>query len=63
MLMGTATTVAAFAPMLIGLQGSTREYVYSLPVTLSVTLALSWVLAMTFCTILAAAFIRAPKGS
>ena len=59
--MGTATTIAAFAPMLLALQGSTREYVYSLPVTLSVTLALSWVLAMTFCTILAAAFIRAPK--
>jgi multidrug efflux pump subunit AcrB len=60
MLMGTATTIAAFAPMLIGLVGSTREYVYSLPVTLSVTLGISWVLAMTFCTILAAAFIRAP---
>lgn len=60
MLMGTATTVAAFAPMLIGLVGSTREYVYSLPVTLSITLGISWVLAMTFCTILAAAFIRAP---
>lgn len=60
MLMGTATTIAAFAPMLIGLIGSTREYVYSLPVTLSVTLGISWVLAMTFCTILAAAFIRAP---
>jgi multidrug efflux pump subunit AcrB len=61
MLMGTATTVAAFAPMLLALQGSTKEYVYSLPVTLSVTLAISWVLAMTFCTILAAAFIRAPQ--
>ena len=61
MLMGTATTIAAFAPMLIGLNGSTKEYVYSLPVTLSVTLAISWVLAMTFCTILAATFIRAPK--
>jgi multidrug efflux pump subunit AcrB len=60
MLMGTATTIAAFAPMLIGLEGSTREYVYSLPVTLSMTLGISWVLAMTFCTILAAAFIRAP---
>ncbi|MDA1163304.1 MAG: efflux RND transporter permease subunit [Planctomycetota bacterium] len=60
MLMGTATTIAAFAPMLIGLVGSTREYVYSLPVTLSITLGISWVLAMTFCTILAAAFIRAP---
>lgn len=61
MLMGTATTIAAFAPMLIALQGSRREYLFSLPVTLSVTLAVSWVLAMTFCTILAAAFIRAPK--
>ena len=61
MLMGTATTVAAFAPMLIGLIGTKREYVYSLPVTLSVTLTISWLLAMTFCTILAAAFIRAPK--
>ncbi|MBI1312631.1 AcrB/AcrD/AcrF family protein [bacterium] len=60
MLMGTATTIAAFAPMLIGLEGSTREYVFSLPVTLSITLGISWILAMTFCTILAAAFIRAP---
>ncbi|MCP4171482.1 MAG: efflux RND transporter permease subunit, partial [Fuerstiella sp.] len=62
MLMGTATTIAAFAPMLVGLTGSTREYIYSLPVTLSVTLGISWVLAMTFCTILAGAFIRAPKN-
>ncbi len=60
MLMGTATTVAAFAPMLIGLIGSTKEYVYSLPVTLSITLGISWVLAMTLCTILASAFIRPP---
>ncbi len=60
MLMGTATTVAAIAPMLIGLIGSTREYVYSLPVTLSITLGISWVLAMTFGTIPAAAFIRVP---
>jgi multidrug efflux pump subunit AcrB len=61
MLMGTATTVAAFAPMLVGLIGSKKEYIYSLPVTLSVTLIISWILAMTFCTILAATFIRAPK--
>lgn len=61
MLMGTATTVAAFLPMLFALQGSKREYVYSLPVTLSVTLAVSWIIALTFCTILAARFIRAPK--
>ncbi len=61
MLMGTATTVAAFAPMLVGLIGSKREYVYSLPVTLSVTLGVSWLLAMTLCTVLAAAVIRPPK--
>ncbi len=60
MLMGTATTVAAFFPMLIGLEGSKREYVYSLPVTLSVTLGISWILAMTFCTLLASWFIRPP---
>lgn len=63
MLMGTATTVAAFAPMLIALQGSTAEYIYSLPVTLSVTLGISWLLAMTFCSVLAAAFIRAPQDA
>ena len=62
MLMGTATTVAAFVPMLIGLQGSTREYVYSLPVTLSVTLGISWGLAMTFCTILAALIHSSSQG-
>lgn len=61
MLMGTATTVAAFAPMLIALVGSKREYIYSLPVTLCITLGISWVLAMTLCTVLAAAFIRPPK--
>ncbi|MGE0375969.1 MAG: efflux RND transporter permease subunit [Planctomycetaceae bacterium] len=61
MLTGTITTIAAFFPMLIGLIGSKREYISSLPVTLSVTLGISWVLAMTFCVILAAAVIRAPK--
>lgn len=61
MLSGTATTVAAFFPMLLALEGNTQEYIYSLPVTLSVTLGISWVLAMTFCVILASWFIRAPK--
>ncbi len=61
MLSGTLTTVAAFFPMLIALEGGGKEYIYSLPVTLSVTLLLSWVLAMTFCVILSAAFIRAPR--
>ncbi|MEM8735029.1 MAG: efflux RND transporter permease subunit, partial [Planctomycetota bacterium] len=61
MLTGTLTTVAAFFPMLFALQGGGKEYVYSLPVTLSTTLLLSWMLAMTVCVILAAMFIRPPK--
>ena len=60
MLVGTLTTIAAFVPMLIALDGGKSEYIYSLPVTVSTTLALSWLLAMTFCVILAGWFIRAP---
>ncbi|MEM9825159.1 MAG: efflux RND transporter permease subunit [Planctomycetota bacterium] len=62
MLVGTLTTIAAFLPMIFALEGSSGEFVYSLPVTLSVTLALSWILAMTLCVILASWFIRAPKN-
>ena len=61
MLSGTLTTVAAFFPMLFALSGGSAEYVYSLPVTLSTTLLLSWFFAMSICVILAAAFIRAPR--
>ncbi len=61
MLTGTVTTIAAFLPMLFMLTGGAREYVYSLPVTVSITLALSWIVAMTFCVLLAAAFIRVPR--
>ena len=60
MLVGTATTMAAFLPMLVALQGGAAEYVYSLPVTVSTTLAISWILAMTFCVILAGIIIRVP---
>lgn len=62
MLAGTLTTVAAFFPMLIALKGGSAEYVYSLPVTLSTTLLISWLFAMTICVILAAMLIRAPKN-
>ncbi|QDV45084.1 Antibiotic efflux pump membrane transporter ArpB [Stieleria neptunia] len=63
MLSGTGTTIAAFIPMLIAMDGANREFIYSLPITLSVMLAVSWVLAMTFCVILAAWFIRPPKDT
>lgn len=62
MLNGTLTTIASFVPMVIFFEGGNREFIYSLPVTLSVMLAVSWVLAMTFCVILAAMFIRPPKS-
>ena len=61
MLNGTLTTIAAFIPMLIAMDGVNREFIYSLPTTLSVMLAVSWVLAMTFCVILASWFIRPPR--
>ncbi|MEM6366525.1 MAG: efflux RND transporter permease subunit, partial [Planctomycetota bacterium] len=63
MLSGTLTTVAAFFPMLIALSGGSAEYVYSLPVTLSTTLLLSWLYAMTICVVLAARIIRAPTNT
>ena len=63
MLIGTLTTVAAFFPMLLALEGPEGEYISSLPITLSTTLMLSWLLAMSICVILAAAFIRAPKNA
>lgn len=62
MLTGTLTTVAAFFPMMFALKGGSAEYIYSLPVTLSTTLLLSWFFAMSICVVLAAAFIRAPKN-
>jgi multidrug efflux pump subunit AcrB len=61
MLIATGTTIAAFYPMLLGLKGTTREYIYSLPVTITIVLGLSWFMAMSFCVLLAHWFIRAPK--
>ncbi len=63
MLSGTATTIAAFLPMLFMLSGGGKEYVYSLPVTVSTTLATSWIIAMTFCVLLAAWIIRVPANN
>jgi hypothetical protein len=61
MLNGTLTTIAAFVPLLIAMDGVNREFIYRLPTTLSVMLAVGWVLAMTSCVILAAWFIRPPN--
>lgn len=66
-LIATLTIIAAFLPMVIALEGVTREYVYSLPVVVSLTLGISWVVAMTVTTRMAYRFIkpntkRAPLG-
>lgn len=61
MLNGTLTTMAAFLPMVFAFDGGNREFIYSLPITLSTMLGVSWLVAMTLCVILAAGFIRPPK--
>jgi multidrug efflux pump subunit AcrB len=61
MLIATGTTIAAFYPMLLGLKGTTLEYIYSLPVTITVVLGISWFMAMSFCVLLAHWVIEVPK--
>ncbi|MFB3067333.1 MAG: efflux RND transporter permease subunit, partial [Planctomycetota bacterium] len=46
---------------LIGLKGTTKEFIQSLPITITVVLALSWFMAMSFCVLLSYWFIKAPK--
>ncbi|BBM82477.1 efflux RND transporter permease subunit [Candidatus Uabimicrobium amorphum] len=50
-LAATLTTVAAFLPMLT-IPGNEGEYVYGLPVVVSTTLLVSWLVAMSVTTIL-----------
>jgi len=51
-LIATLTTVAAFLPM-AGIPGVEGEYLFSLPVVVSLALMMSWVLAMTMTTVMA----------
>ena len=53
LLAGTLTTVFAFLPLAFCLTGAKQEYVFSLPVVVSVTLIISWVLALTITAVLA----------
>ncbi len=46
-LIGTLTTVFAFAPMVL-IPGNSGEYIRSIPVVVSVTLLVSWVVALSF---------------
>lgn len=57
-LIATLTIIAAFLPLVVALEGVTREYVYSLPVVVSLTLGISWVVAMTVTTRMAYRLIK-----
>ena len=61
-LIATLTTIAGFAPMLIALQGAGKEYVFSIPTVVAIALSVSWVLAMTFTTVMAYWFLRGGGG-
>ena len=58
MIIATGTTIASFLPMAFALEGVIGEYTFSLPMVVSVCLASSWVLAMTFTTVMAYWLLR-----
>lgn len=58
MIIATGTTIGSFLPMAFALEGVIGEYTFSLPVVVSVCLASSWVLAMTFTTVMAYWLLR-----
>ncbi|MBL1218152.1 MAG: efflux RND transporter permease subunit [Planctomycetes bacterium] len=60
-LIATLTTIFAFLPMLT-IPGSSGEFLYSLPVVVSTTLAVSWVLAMTVTCLMAYLLMRPAHG-
>ncbi|MGK0155068.1 MAG: multidrug efflux pump subunit AcrB, partial [Neolewinella sp.] len=57
-LIATLTTVAAFVPMIIALEGGGAEYVFSIPAVVTIALSVSWILAMTLTTVLSYWFLR-----
>ncbi len=57
-LMGTLTTVFAFAPLAVFVTAEAKEYIFSIPAVVSITLLTSWVLALTVTSLMAYAFIR-----
>lgn len=52
-LIATCTIIAAFLPMTVFLEGSMKEYIFSLPVVVCLALGLGWVFAMTVTSIMA----------
>lgn len=52
LLWSSLTTIGVFIPMAFVLEGSLREYVFSLPVVVTLTLLISWLCAMTVTPIM-----------
>ncbi len=57
-LMGTLTTVFAFAPLAFFVTAEAKEYIFSIPAVVSTTLLTSWVVALTVTSLMAYGFIR-----
>ena len=57
-LMGTLTTVFAFAPLAFFVTAEAKEYIFSIPAVVSITLLISWVLALTVTSLMAYSFIH-----
>jgi len=62
LLMSTLTTVSVFIPMTFALTGGTKEYVYSLPVVVSLTLLISWLSGLTVTPIMNRHLLEPTKG-
>lgn len=63
LLWSSLTTISVFIPMTFALTGSTREYIYSLPVVVTLTLLVSWLCAMTIAPILNYYILKPTNGS
>ncbi len=61
-LMGTLTTVFAFLPLAFFVTGAKRDYIFSLPVVVSVTLMTSWVAAVTITVLMVYGWMRPRPG-
>lgn len=61
-LVSTLTTVGAFFPLVFW-PGVTGDFMYYLPVTVSIVLVCSLVVAFTINPVMAATFMRVPKGA
>ena len=52
LLIATGTILAAFLPMLVAYEASTKEYIYSLPIVVSLALGGGWLFSMTMTPIM-----------